>query len=214
MSTDWVIRQPDTPSHLVLLFHGVGASADDLAPLGEALAHALPRAWIVSLQAPERMGPGWQWFSVAGIRDEDRPARVAEAMPGFVTRVRAWQAASRLSAQATTLLGFSQGGIMALESTQLEPALAGRVFALSSRFASPPRIASPHTRIHLLHGQADPVMPVMHAEQAEQGLRALGGSVTLDRFPGLGHGIDRRVVQALVHHLGHAALELESGHRV
>lgn len=39
-------------------------------------------------------------------------------MPGFVTRVRAWQAASRLSAQATTLLGFSQGGIMALESTQ------------------------------------------------------------------------------------------------
>jgi predicted esterase len=140
MSSDRVIRQPDTPGHLLLLFHGVGASADDLAPLGEALAHALPRAWIVSLQAPERMGPGWQWFSVAGIRDEDRPARVAKAMPGFVTRVHAWQAA--------------------------------------------------------------------------QGLRALGGSVTLDRFPGLGHGIDLRVVQALVHNLGHAALELEPGHRV
>ena len=66
---DLIIQRPATPSQLVLLFHGVGSSARDLAPLGEALAPHLPGATIVSLQAPEAAGPGWQWFSVQGVTE-------------------------------------------------------------------------------------------------------------------------------------------------
>jgi phospholipase/carboxylesterase len=33
-------------------------------------------------------------------------------------------------------------------------------------------------------------------------LQALGADVTLDRFPGLGHGIDARVLSAIVRRLG------------
>jgi phospholipase/carboxylesterase len=198
---DLIVQRPATPSQLVLLFHGVGSSARDLAPLGEALAPHLRDAAIVSVQAPDAAGPGWQWFSVQGVTEADRPARVAAAMPRFVQAVMRWQDACAVGAAGTTLIGFSQGAIMALESTQLESALAGRVIALSGRFARPPRFAHASVRTHLMHGDADAVMPVRGAVDASAQLQGLGAVATLDRFPGLGHGIDRRVVDAIVRRL-------------
>ena len=203
---DLIVQRPVTPSQLVLLFHGVGSSARDLVPLGEALAPHLPGATIVSLQAPEAAGPGWQWFSVRGVTEADRPARVAAAMPAFLQAVRQWQAACATGPERTTLIGFSQGAIMALESTQLDSPLAERVIALSGRFTRPPRFAHASARTHLMHGDADAVMPVQGAVDALAQLQGLGAVATLDRFPGLGHGIDRRVIDAIVRRLEDAVL--------
>jgi phospholipase/carboxylesterase len=205
MSThDLIVQRPAMPGQLVLLFHGVGSSARDLAPFGEALALHLPAAAIVSLQAPEAAGPGWQWFSVQGATEADRPARVATAMPAFVRAVRHWQAACAIAPEQTTLVGFSQGAIMALESTQLDGRLAERVIALSDRFARPPRVAHASGHTHLVHGDADAVMAVQLAVDALDQLQRLGAVARLDRFPGLGYGIDRRVVDAIVGRLDEA----------
>ncbi|NRF71257.1 esterase [Aquincola sp. S2] len=197
---DLFVQRPAKPSQLVLLFHGVGSSARDLAPLGEALAPHLPDA-IVSVQAPEASGRGWQWFSVQAVTEANRPARVTAAMPGFVRAVMHWQQDCGVGTAATTLVGFSQGAIMALESTQLDNPPAARVIALSGRFARPPRIAHGSVRTHLLHGDDDTVMPVQGAVDALARLQDLGAIATLDRFPGLGHGVDGRVVDAIVRRL-------------
>jgi phospholipase/carboxylesterase len=79
--------------------------------------------------------------------------------------------------------------------------LAARVVALAGRFAQPPRRASAATRIHLLNGDADPVMPLQLAVDAAARWRELGGRVTLDRFAGLGHGIDDRMLRRIVERL-------------
>lgn len=209
MHDDLVIQRPDggaaQPAELLLLFHGVGASADDLRPLAEAVADLRPGAWVVSVRAPLRsdLGAGWQWFSVQGVTEQNRPARVAAAMPAFRERVRAWQRASGALPAHTSLIGFSQGAIMALESTQQDgPALAARVVAIAGRFALPPRQAPADTLLHLMHGDQDRVMPVGLAAAAQQQLLALGAPVTLDRFASLGHGIDARVVAAIAQRLG------------
>jgi phospholipase/carboxylesterase len=208
MQTDLILQRPAaaTDAELVLLFHGVGSSAEDLAPLGQMLGAQRPQAWVVSARSPHPcdLGQGWQWFSVQGVTDANRPQRVAAAMPAFVARVQAWQQETGVSPQRTTLLGFSQGAIMALESTQRPegPALAHRVVAVAGRFAQAPRHAPPHTAVHLLHGEQDGVMPIGHAEVAEHALRSLGVACTLDRFAGLGHGIDARVAQAIAQRLG------------
>jgi phospholipase/carboxylesterase len=201
---DLIVQQPATLGQLVLLFHGVGSSARDLVPLGEALAPHLSDTAIVSVQAPEAAGPGWQWFSVQGVTEADRPARVAAAMPAFLQAVRQWQEACATGPARTTLIGFSQGAIMALESTQLDSPLAQRVVGLSGRFARPPRVAHASVRTHLMHGAADAVMPVRLAVDALAQLQHLGGVATLDRFAGLGHGIDKRVVDAIVRRLDEA----------
>ncbi len=198
---DLIVQRPSMPQQLVLLFHGVGSNAPDLLPLGEALARHMADALIVSVQAPEAAGRGWQWFSVQGVTEADRPARVAAAMPGFVHTVQRWHEATALTPAQTTLIGFSQGAIMALESTQIDRPPAARVVALSGRFARPPRIAQASVRTHLMHGDADAVMPVRGAVDALAQLQSLGAVATLDRFPGLGHDIDGRVVDAIVHRL-------------
>jgi len=202
---DLILQQPATPSQLVLLFHGVGSSARDLAPLGEALAPQLPRATIVSVQAPEAAGPGWQWFSVQAVTEANRPARVAGAMAPFAEAVREWQTVCAVGPELTTLIGFSQGAIMALESTQLESPVAEHVIAIAGRYARPPRSAHASVRTHLMHGDSDGIMPVQGAIDALAQLQSLGAMVTLDRFPGLSHGIDRRVVDAVIRRLGGAA---------
>lgn len=210
MNNAIVIQQPThAAGELILLFHGVGAQPADLLPLGQALARRHASACVVSVRSPQPsdLGRGWQWFSVIGVTEHNRPARVAEAMPGFVDTVRHWQQKSGAAPSATTLIGFSQGAIMALESTQHEPGLAGAVVSIAGRFAQPPRTAPEGTRIHLLHGDADTVMPVPLAREARDTLAALSATVTLDVFAGLGHGVDARVLAAIAQRLGNGTAD-------
>jgi phospholipase/carboxylesterase len=199
-----IIQEPVPPAgQLVLLFHGVGAGPQDLAPLGASLAERFGQAWIVSVRSPDvsDFGAGWQWFSVQGLTETNRPARVAAAMPRFVQTVRHWQHETGVGAAATTLIGFSQGAIMSLEATQLPETIAGRVVAIAGRFASPPRLAAARTSVHLMHGETDRVMPHAMSVEAQARLQALGAQATLDSFAGLGHGIDARVVECIVRRL-------------
>jgi phospholipase/carboxylesterase len=202
-----IVQRPSSPrsgpAELVLLFHGVGSDAENLRPLGEALARTLNHAWIVSVGSPDasELG-GRQWFSVQGVTEANRPARVAATMPRFVETIARWQREAGVDAAATTLIGFSQGAIMALESTQLQHPPADRVVAIAGRFAQTPRVAPAHARLHMMHGEQDRVMPVALAVAAAGRLQELGAQVTLDRFAGLGHGIDGVVVRRLIERLG------------
>lgn len=195
----------DPPRRLVLMFHGVGANPTDLVPMGQALADVMADALIISIQSPQPsgIGSGWEWFSVLGITESNRVPRVAQAMPSFTATVRHWQQLAQVDAANTVLIGFSQGAIMVLEATQSQPGLAGKAIALAGRFAVQPQRSPAPTSVHLLHGGADPVMPVGLSEAAFAQLTAMGASVTLQRFEGLGHGIDHRVIDAVRQHVQH-----------
>jgi phospholipase/carboxylesterase len=200
---DLIVQQPNLVeglrATLFLLFHGVGSNAEDLRGIGDDLASRHPESWVVSVQSPgpSDLGHGWQWFSVRGVTEDNRAYRVAAAMPAFVKAIAGWQHRSGVDALHTTLVGFSQGAIMSLESTQETQPVAGRVVAMAGRFAAPPQRAPAHTRIHLLHGDADGVVPACASIEAQAQLAALHADVTLDLFPGLGHGIDGRMLKRL-----------------
>ncbi|MBC5784629.1 dienelactone hydrolase family protein [Ramlibacter sp. USB13] len=122
-------------------------------------------------------------------------------MPSFLQAIARWQQETGIAADRTVLVGFSQGAILSLESTQVEGAPAcGRVVAIAGRFAQPVRRAPP-CPVHLVHGDQDGVVPAQSSVDAAAALHGLGAQVTLDLLPGLGHGIDGRVVQALLRHL-------------
>ena len=198
MQDDLIVHQPTVPARqLVLLFHGVGASPEGLLPLGQALAR--PDRWVVAVRSPfaSDMGGGWQWFSVRSIDEANRIERIAAVMPRFVQTVKDWQARTGLDASATALAGFSQGAIMALESTQQAPPIASRVVAMAGRFAQPPRLAPDGTALHFIHGEQDPVIAPAFSVAAADRLRALGAAPRVDLLPDLGHGIDGRVLTLL-----------------
>jgi phospholipase/carboxylesterase len=206
--TTVLARLPETgpPELLLLLFHGVGANADGMAPLAMRLAQEYPQAAVLCIDAPHDFdaapgGGGHQWFSIRGIGDENRAQRVAAALPQFVATVRALQLRFAIDWPRTALIGFSQGAIMALEAVQAEPALAGRVLAFSGRHATMPAHAPQDTCVHLLHGMADRVVPAGPAIEAAQRLVALGGDVTADVLPGIGHELDPRLVERAIDQL-------------
>ncbi len=174
-----------------------------LLPAGRALAAAFPQAAVVSVRAPQRsdLGSGFQWFSVAGITEDSRPARIAAAMPLFEATVQGWQQRTGVAVADTVLVGFSQGAIMALESTQRAAPLSGRVVSLSGRFAHDPRLAPADTTLHFVHGTQDRVIHHGYAEQAAETLALNGANVTVDVVPGLGHQIDAQVLRLLVERL-------------
>lgn len=198
-----ILAQPENPQQLFLLFHGVGDSAQGLAPLGEFIAAHFPQAAVVSLDSPHfcDFAAGYQWYSIQGASEDDRHALVAEQMPRFVHMVQHWQQLLGVAPAATCLVGFSQGAFMSLQSTQQAVFLAGRVVALAGRFTQVPALPAHPVVIHLLHGEQDTVVPQQHSVAAAEQLQALGGDVTLDLFAGLAHGINDEMAQAIIQRL-------------
>ena len=188
---------------LFLLAHGFGANAADLVPLAERIAKAFPHSTVVSIEAPLPAGNagGFQWFPLAEISETNRVERIGGALPGFCAEVRAWQRDTGATPAVTALVGFSQGAMMALESTSGAEAIAARVVAISGRFAALPDQVPEQATIHLLHGKEDPIVPYRHAIDAAHRLLALGGDVTTDIVPFIGHEIDDELVDLLLQRL-------------
>jgi phospholipase/carboxylesterase len=194
------------PQQLVLMLHGVGASGAQMAALGQVLRAQFPQAAFLAPDAPHPFdgGPGGrQWFSVQGIDEGNREARLRDALPPLWDWIRLQQMRLGVSAAATCLAGFSQGGILALETAARQDGLAGRVLAFGARFGTLPAAAPQLTTIHLFHGAADAVIPAAQARAAMQRLGALQGDATCDIAEGVGHEMHPALLRCAIHRLTH-----------
>src|SRR5882672_10488253 len=118
----------------------------------------------------------------------------AAVLPDVEDLVRREQTNYRVPASRTVLIGFSQGGTVALEAVK-SPGIAGAVVAFSSRYARlPARGARIGSRIHLVHGEFDSVVSRVYAERAARVLAGLHVPVTLDIVEDLGHALSHRAI--------------------
>lgn len=193
-----------TAKQLFILLHGVGARPSDLVPLSNKLKNVFPDAAFLLPEGTypfDGGGPGRQWFSIRGVTEANRVARVAEAMPGLHALVKQSQDRFNVLQSDTALVGFSQGAIMALEFSIVHDGGVGRVLAFSGRFAQLPEKAPELTTLHLLHGENDPVIPVFHAEVAFARLTELNGDATLDLASTVGHEINAALADRAIQRL-------------
>ncbi|WP_276152807.1 MULTISPECIES: hypothetical protein [unclassified Sulfitobacter] len=72
------------PAKRIVFLHGVGGSGDSIHPLAQQLDLAFEAHCPDGPQAFD-MGAGRQWFSVNGVTETNRPARVTEALPAFMS---------------------------------------------------------------------------------------------------------------------------------
>jgi len=140
----------------LVLLHGWGATDHDLAPLGDLLARAHTRKLeVVCLGAPEPhpSGFGRQWY---GLFPPDYPA-IPAAVADLRTRLEALNT-PMCPLERTVLMGFSQGGAMALEAGCSLPFAA--VISCSGYPHPSWQPPSQHPPVLLLHGADDEVVPV------------------------------------------------------
>lgn len=179
---------------LVIMLHGVGSNGNDLAPLTNVWKADLPDTVFISPNAPSKssLGSGYQWFSVAGVTEENRSWRIAEARVAFDKTISAIVDESGFSDKLdyVAFVGFSQGTIMALDAVASGRWPIGAAVGFSGRLALPePLTPSVQTPILLIHGDADAVISSIETTKAATVLQALGMDVETLIVPGLPHTI-------------------------
>lgn len=186
---------------VIVLLHGVGSRGADLEPLATYLEAQIPGARVLTPDGTEPFdqgGSGRQWFSVSGVTEANRPGRVVAARAALDRMLNQLLNAEGVGNDLSrvALVGFSQGAIMALDAVASGRWPVRAVVAMAGRLASPAPLApAQDTKVLLLHGEADGVMPVPLATEARDALTASGIEVGLQTFPGLGHGISAEVAE-------------------
>ena len=132
--------QSEKANHLFVFLHGCGATAQSMIPIAFKFQARFPTAALVvpSVFNPDAGGGAAKdWYPTQGLNCDNHRERVAAVLPDFEDLVRREQTNFGISASRTVLIGFSQGGTLALEAVKT-PGLAGAVVAFSARYARLP----------------------------------------------------------------------------
>ncbi len=184
-------------THLVVLCHGYGADGNDLIGLAPYWQKLLPTAAFVAPNAPERCpgSPGYQWFPISRLDPGEMQRGVTRVGPVLDAFVDTELARHQLSADRLALVGFSQGTMMSLHVGLGRAAKPAAIVGFSGMFAaaeSPPALGADAPPILLVHGDADPMIPIEALFVSVGALGRAGAAVQWHVSSGIGHSIDEQ----------------------
>ena len=189
-------RSGGPPRKIVLLLHGFGSSGTDMIALAPAWQEALPDTLFLAPHAPQRcdmMGRGYQWWGLSGFAPSALAAGAASAAPAIDTFIDRKLAQYGLTEADLALVGFSQGTMMALQIGLRRPEAAAAVVGYSGMLAGTVGLghgAGPKPPVLLVHGTADPVVPIAALHMSESELKRLGIDVATHISHGVAHSVD------------------------
>ncbi|MBF2067878.1 MAG: alpha/beta hydrolase [Calothrix sp. C42_A2020_038] len=170
-------QNQQTPTHQIIMLHGWGANADDLASLVPYLD--LPNYLFIFPNAPfpypySPVGRAWYDLST-----ENMYQGLPESREILTQWILSLEKSTGVALSQTILSGFSQGGAMTLD-VGLQLPVAGLVSMsgyLHDRIAV--RYQAPTL---IMHGIHDRVVPLQAAVKARETIKALGVVVEYHEF--------------------------------
>ncbi len=172
----------------MIMVHGRGGSAEGIL----SLRHELGDHGFAFL-APQAAGFSWYPFSfLAPIENNEPGLSSGLAVLGELLEQ---VAAAGLPPERTILLGFSQGGCLALEYVARSARRLGGVVGLSGGLIGPPGTPRDYagsldgTPVFLGCSDRDPHIPRERVAESADVFRRLGAEVTERIYPGLGHTV-------------------------
>ena len=166
MHHEYVSIGSQNSSHRIILLHGWGADTDDLLPVGKSIIHNSCFDFeLISLAAPSFRpnDMGRQWYSL--FPPDWNEAEIAVAK--LLDTLNAFDK-TKISLKKTVLLGFSQGGAMAIDAgLSLD---LGLVISCSG-YSHPKWDPIKNNPVLLSHGLQDDVVPVKASREILKRLR-------------------------------------------
>jgi len=189
-------RSGAPPKQIVLLLHGYGSSGADMISLAPHWQEALPDALFIAPHAPQRCGmmaAGYQWWGLSGFAPSALAAGAASAAPAIDAFIDRKLTQYGLTEADLALVGFSQGTMMALHVGLRRPRAVASIVGYSGMLTATTEIAHKDFAkppVLLVHGTADPVVPIAALHLAESELNHLGVQVTTHVSHGVAHSVD------------------------
>ena len=187
----------------LIWMHGLGATCDDFVPIVPLLRR--PDLKVVLPQAPSRpvtINGGFvmpAWYDIKSLShgpDRNDPVGIEESR-------RFIEGLALAEDVPVVLVGFSQGGAMALHTgLAMEQTLAGIVVLSAYRLeGGSDHPANAKTPIFFGHGDYDPTVPITKGEAAAAGVSGGGRDVIWSPWP-MGHEVCVEESDALREWLG------------
>jgi phospholipase/carboxylesterase len=157
---------------------------------------ALPDTLFLAPHAPQRcgmMGAGYQWWGLSGFAASALAAGAASAAPAIDAFIDRKLTEYGLTEADLALVGFSQGTMMALHIGLRRPRKVAAVVGYSGMLTATTGLAHadiPKPPVLLVHGTADPVVPIAAMHMAQSELGRLGVEVTTHTSYGIAHSVD------------------------
>lgn len=203
----------EAPKSLVVILHGLGGHGSNSISLSEPLAESLPNTAFIAPDGPEECDMmywdekntcyvaqgGRQWTSL----QDKAPTPVWEGLernyPHLDNFLNLILKNFNLPNSRLAIIGFSQGGMMAMHTGLRRKQEVAAVVSFSGRLLPGPgkdpntlKMVKPNSLppMLLIHGDADQVVPIDQLQYSTSRLREAGVHVRNVVRPDLNHGID------------------------
>jgi len=201
------INPAEAPIAVVIWLHGLGADGHDFEPIVPELRlpNDLPVRFVFP-HAPEmpvaafggQRARAWFDFGAGGGAD----------LPGLKKSVRRIhdlvqnEIDDGIPADRILLAGFSQGGVLALQTALYYPKPLAGILALSTFLADAEGLGSDKTAVNaqipilMCHGQQDAVLPIALGRSASASLQGAGYELEWREYP-MGHEVCLEEIQEI-----------------
>ncbi len=200
---------PDDADAALILLHGLGADADDLAPVAQYLE--LPdtlRLRVVLPDAPVRpvtVNGGMRmraWYDISPETGLDSGREHIAESVAFARHLVERETERGVPPARIVVGGFSQGGVIALETGLGHDERLAGIVALSTYLHDADHVtervslANAEAEIFMAHGRSDPMIPIQRAATSRTLLEQLGYRVAWNEYP-MGHELCLDELRAL-----------------
>lgn len=168
----------DQPAPVILVMHGYGSTAEDLAPVWRDVANERG-AIFVSARAVNAAGQGFEWGTV------DQADRIVQAALEVVRKKH------KVDESRIVLSGFSQGGLMAYALAARHPQQFCGSIPVAARYIAqsvplkPEDPPAKRPKFFIMVGSSDRVLEENRKANAD--LKAAGWEVQYQEYKGVGH---------------------------
>lgn len=201
---------PSSATACVLWMHGLGADGNDFVPvvpeLGLPRNHSVRFVFPNAPSMPVTINGGYvmpAWYDIASAeidkRADEAGVRKSQAA---ITELIADQRAKGIASERIVLAGFSQGGVIALQTGLRHSEKLGGIIALSTYLACVESVgteASPANRdipMFMALGSMDPVIPVTLAKLSKARLETHGYKIEWHEY-GMPHSVCAEEIEAI-----------------